>query len=55
MNKKIYLIEYTIIVFILTLFNRDHSIENLLISFAIVIIQYFFDRLRFKYMQKRSQ
>ncbi len=53
MNKKIYLIEYTVIIFILTLFNKNHSIINLLISFAIVIIQYFFDRLRSKYYHNK--
>ncbi len=54
MNKKIYLLEYTIILFILMLFNASHSIENMIIAFAIVIIQFFFDQLRFRNYKKRN-
>ena len=46
MNGKIYLIEYTVIVAIMMVFNRSASLENLLIAFLIVLIQIGFDRLR---------
>ena len=45
MNGKIYLIEYTVIVFIMMLFNRSSSLENMLISLLIVLIQIGFDKL----------
>lgn len=54
MNKKMYLIEYAVILCILTFFNRNNSIGNLIVSFIIVILQYFFDYLRIKYMKKNS-
>jgi len=46
MNGKIYLIEYTVIVAIMMVFNRLASLENMLIAFLIVLIQIGFDRLR---------
>jgi len=46
MNGKIYLIEYTVIVLIMMVFNRSASFENMLIAFLIVLIQIGFDRLR---------
>ena len=49
MNGKIYLIEYTIIVLIMTIFNRSSPLTNLTISFLIIIIQFTFDKLRKKY------
>lgn len=52
MNKKIYLIEYAVILCILTLFNRNNSVGNLIVSFVIVILQYVFDYLRIKYTKK---
>lgn len=48
MNGKIYLIEYTIIVCIMMFFNRSHSLENMLIAFAVVLIQILFDNIRMK-------
>lgn len=48
MNGKIYLIEYTVIVFIMMLFNRSSSLENMLISLLIVFIQIGFDKLRLR-------
>ncbi len=48
MNGKIYLIEYTVIVFIMMLFNRSSSLENMLISLLIVLIQIGFDKLRLR-------
>ncbi len=52
MNKKMYLIEYAVILCILTFFNRNNSIGNLIVSFIIVILQYLFDYLRIKYTKK---
>ena len=46
MNGKIYLIEYTVIVAIMMVFNRSASLENMLTAFLIVLIQIGFDRLR---------
>lgn len=46
MNGKIYLIEYTVIVLIMMVFNQSASLENMLIAFLIVLIQIGFDRLR---------
>lgn len=54
MNKKMYLIEYAIILCILTFFNKNNSIGNLIVSFIIVILQYLFDYLRIKYIKKNS-
>ena len=48
MNGKIYLIEYTVIVFIMMLFNRSSSLENMLISLLILLIQIGFDKLRLR-------
>lgn len=48
MNGKIYLIECTAIVLILTLFDPSSSIQNMLIAFIIVIIQIGFDKLRLR-------
>lgn len=46
MNGKIYLIEYTVIVLIMMVFNLSAALENMLIAFLIVLIQIGFDRLR---------
>lgn len=48
MNGKIYLIEYTLIVFLLVLFNKHHSIYNMFIALVIVLVQFGFDIIRTK-------
>lgn len=48
MEGKIYLIEYTIIVLIMTIFNHSSPITNLIISFLIIMIQFILDKLRKK-------
>ncbi len=55
MNGKIYLIEYTILVFILMLFNRQHSIYNMFIALVIVLVQFVFDYIRIKQRATRNQ
>lgn len=48
MNGKIYLVEYTIIVFIMMLFNRAASLTNMLIALVIILIQIGFDKFRIR-------
>ncbi|MDX8417316.1 hypothetical protein [Absicoccus intestinalis] len=48
MKKKTYLILYTLILLILTIFNPNHSLYNMLIVFVIIILQYVLDRSRTK-------
>lgn len=48
MNGKIYLVEYTILVFLLMLFNKQHSLYNMFIALVIVLIQIAFDYIRIK-------
>lgn len=55
MNGKIYLIEYTLIVFLLVLFNKHHSIYNMFIALVIVLVQFGFDIIRTKNRKQQSQ
>lgn len=48
MNGKIYLIMYTLIVFVMMLFNRSASLLNMIIALIIVLIQIGFDRFRIR-------
>lgn len=54
MNGKIYLIEYTLIVFLLVLFNKHHSIYNMFIALVIVLVQFGFDIIRTKNRKQQS-
>lgn len=54
MNGKIYLIEYTILVFLLMLFNKQHSLYNMFIALVIVLIQIAFDYIRVKQRATRN-
>lgn len=54
MNGKIYLIEYTLIVFLLVLFNKHHSIYNMFIALVIVLVQFSFDIIRTKNRKQQS-
>lgn len=48
MKKMTYLILYTLILLVLTIFNPNHSLYNMLIVFLIIILQYVLDRVRIK-------
>ena len=54
MNGKIYLVEYTLIVFLLVLFNKHHSIYNMFIALVIVLVQFGFDIIRTKNRKQQS-
>lgn len=54
MNGKIYLIEYTLIVFLLVLFNKHHSIYNMFIALVIVLVQFGFDIIRTKNRKQQN-
>ena len=54
MNGKIYLIEYTLIVFLLVLFNKHHSIYNMFIALVIVLVQFGFDIICTKNRKQQS-
>jgi hypothetical protein len=52
MKKKTYLILYTLILLILTIFNHSHAFYNMLIAFVIIILQYVLDRTRVQTIKK---
>ncbi len=54
MKKKTYLILYTLILLVLTIFNPNHSLYNMLIVFVITILQYVLDQSRVQMIKKNK-